>query len=365
MVTPFDPSTTVHVRIHHPESVGPADLDRYLRRGWYRIGQAMVTCRFISSEVGTARGVVWTRTKLNGYEPSRSNRKLMRRNAKRYRVVEGPLRLDDEHEDLYRRYLEIAPGERASTLAGALLGGDEHDRFATRELALRDEDGTLVGFSAFDVGHESLQSLMGVYDPTRARDSLGYWSLLLEVDYAIGRGLQYHYAGYVVTTDRSMDYKLRVGHVEFLHPEKHVWRPWDRLAEVELPADRLDRALREVQQALVESGVFAEIHSYRWFEAPAWHESLASMMSEPLVVTLGEGPAATTFLAITYDLDLGRYALVPCARTMVRAEQKDGTSREMEMWVTQGSVDLGEDARDVAGIISGSGLPAEPTHRAG
>ncbi len=355
----------MHVRIHHPESVGPAELDRYLRRGWYRIGQAMVTCRFISSEVGMARGVVWTRTKLNGYVPSRSNRKLMRKNARRYRVVEGPLTIDDEHEDLYRRYLEVAPGERASTLAGALLGGDEDDRFATRELALRDEDDNLVGFSAFDVGHESLQSLMGVYDPERARDSLGYWSLLLEVEHAIARGLRYHYAGYVVTTDGSMDYKLRVGHVEFLHPDRRVWRPWEQLEDVELPADRLERALGEAHRALVEAGVFAEIHSYRWFEAPAWHETLASMMSEPRVVTLGEGPEAATFLAIVYDLDSGRYALVPCARTMVRAEQRDGTSREMEMWVTQGSVDLGEDPRGVAEIISGSGLPAEPTHRAG
>jgi arginine-tRNA-protein transferase len=355
----------VHVRIHHPDSVGPADLDRYLRRGWYRIGQAMVTCRFISSEVGMARGVVWTRTKLEGYRPSRSNRKLMRRNARRYRVEERPLSIDEEHEELYRRYLEVAPGERASTLAGALLAGDEEDRFATRELAVRDEEGKLVGFSVFDVGHESLQSLMGVYDPERGRDSLGYWSLLLEVEHAIERGLRYHYAGYVVTTDGSMDYKLRVGHVEFLHPVERVWRPWDQLAGVELPADRLERALGEVHGALIESGVFAEIHSYRWFEAPAWHESLASMMSEPRVVTLGEGPAAATFLAITYDLDVGRYALVPCARTMVRAEQRDGTSREMEMWVTQGSVDLGEDALGVAEIIAGSGLPAEPTHRAG
>jgi arginine-tRNA-protein transferase len=355
----------VHVRIHHLDTIEPPELDRYLREGWYRIGQSMVTCRFISSEVGKARGVIWTRTRLDGYRSSRSNRKLMRRNLRKYRVEEGPLRIDGEHQELYQRYLEVAPGERASTLEGALLGGDDEDRFDTRELALRDETGQLVGFSAFDVGRDSLQSLMGVYDPEHARASLGYWSLLLEVDHAIGQGLAYHYAGYVVPTDGSMDYKLRVGHVEFLHPEVGTWHPWDELTGVVLPADRLERALQAVKQALTSFGVHAEIHNYRWFEAPAWHESLSAMLSEPRVVTLGVGPAASSFLAVTYDLDSGRYALVPCARTMVRAEQRDGGSREMEMWVTQGSVDLGEDPEEVGELIGRSGLPFATTHRTG
>lgn len=355
----------MHVRIHHPDAVEPEALDRYLRKGWYRIGQSMVTCRFISSEVGRARGVVWTRTRLEGYRPSRSNRKLMRRNARRYRVEAGPLTIDEEHQALYRRYLEVAPGERASTLEAALLSGDEEDRFDTRELSLRDERGRLVGFSVFDLGREALQSLMGVYDPDHARASLGYWSLLLEVEHAIDQGLRYHYAGYVVPTDGSMDYKLRVGHVEFLHPEEHRWQPWEQIERVVLPAERLEHALEAVTRALLALGVYAEIHNYRWFEAPAWHESLSSMMSEPRVVTLGLGPSETAFLAVTYDLDEGRYTLVPCARTVVRAEQRDGTSREMEMWVTQGSIDLGEDPAGVAEVIAGSGLPSVPTHKTG
>jgi leucyl-tRNA---protein transferase len=347
----------VHLRIQHPEAVEPDELDRYLSDGWYRVGQSMITCRFVSTkDGGPARGVVWTRTPLSSYRHSKSNRRLMRRNLRRYRVDEGPLVIDDEHEAVYASYLDVAPGERSATLADSLLAGSEHDRFDTQEIALRDEDGRLVAFSAFDVGVEGLQSLMGVYDPAYARDSLGYWTLLLEVEHAIDRGLRYHYAGYVVPADKSMDYKLRIGEVEFLHPDEGQWRPWQEMASLELPAERLERALSEVQQALVARDLPAEVHSYPWFEAPAWGSELGSLLCEPRVVVLGEGPHDAEFLVVIWSLDTGRYEVAQMARATVRAEARDGTRRELEMWMNQGSVDFGEDPEIAAAMVAGCAL---------
>ena len=57
---------TVHTRVVRPNRLSPAELDAYLAAGWYRIGQTLMTCRFLLFE-GTLRSTVWTRTRLDGH----------------------------------------------------------------------------------------------------------------------------------------------------------------------------------------------------------------------------------------------------------------------------------------------------------
>jgi arginyl-tRNA--protein-N-Asp/Glu arginylyltransferase len=339
-------------RIELLTAVSPVELDRYLREGWYRSGQRMITCRFISSDEGP-RAVLWLRTRLAGYALSRSNRRLMKRNQRRYSVREGPLCFDDEHEALYQRYLEVAPGGRSATLTESLLGDPaegREDQFVTREIAIRDELGQLVGFSAFDIGAESAQSVLGVYDPEHRRASLGYWSLLLEVEHAIGLGLQYHYAGYVMPRGGNMDYKLRVGQIEFLNQDDGRWRPWGERDNVEDPGQRLDRKLEEMQDGLHQRGVPSRAESYNWFEAPAWSNEKA-LLAAPRVLILGtesEGP----LLLITWSFDTQCYALVLCQAVSVGMSSHDGEHDEAVMWLTQDSVTLSDDAEAAAAHVA-------------
>jgi arginine-tRNA-protein transferase len=342
------PNRDVHHRIEHPVTVEAAELDRYLREGWYRMGQTMITCRFVVSGE-QARGVLWTRTRLDGYVFSRSNRRLMRKNRRRYRIHEEPLVIDDEHEALYQRYLEVAPGARSATLLRSLMGNDAVDRFATREIALRDEDGQLVAFSAFDVGVDSLQSLMGVYDPAHRSQSLGYWSLLLEVEHALKLGLRYHYSGYVVPQSSEMAYKLRVGHMEFLDPDDGRWRPWEHIHSIETPSERLERVLTSARDALVARGVYAQIENYRWFEAPAWSPALSSLLAEPRVVVLGDA-SLSPITVVVWNFDEQRYALLLCTRVMVGSASASGED-QIEMWLTHDRVMLGDDPHDMAHAV--------------
>ena len=75
--------------------------------------------------------------------------------------------------------------------------------FDTREVRVWNGD-RLVAFSWFDLGRESVQSLIGVYEPSMARQSLGFYTMLLEVQHALEQGLRFHYPGYVLPGDPAM-----------------------------------------------------------------------------------------------------------------------------------------------------------------
>jgi arginyl-tRNA--protein-N-Asp/Glu arginylyltransferase len=331
------------------EAITPGELDRYLREGWYRMGTRMITCRFISIDEG-AVAVLWSRTRLQDYQFSRSNRRLMRANRCRYSVREGPLSLDAEHEALYQRYLEVAPGKRPPTLSQSLQGDQTEAHFDTRELAMRDEHGQLVAFSAFDLGGESLQSVMGVYDPAHKKASLGYWSLLLEVEHAIELGLRYHYAGYVLAQGGTMNYKLRVGQIEFLDKDDGLWRQWSERDTVDDPGQLLDRMLTQLRDALREHDTPSRIQNYRWFEARA-ASGVEALFEAPRVVVLG-ADAEDAITLLTWSFESKRYELVLCTPARVASASADGEHDEVEMWVTHDRVALGDDAPTVAARVA-------------
>lgn len=336
----------MHTRVEHPTVVQPADLDRYLGQGWYRIGQAMVTCRFVWASDGNLRDAVWTRTVLSRHTFSSNQRKLMRRIARHFSITEGPLRLTPEHEELYQRYKAIARGDRPFDLETALYGSPGGDRFGTRSLELTDERGRLVAFSAYDLGQTSLQSLIGVYDPDLAQHSLGFATLLLEVDLARQRRLQYHYSGYILHGDPSMDYKLRIGAMEFLHPDSLQWRPWEEFQEHILPSRRIQDALGRALDALADVGLRGRVAPYRYHEIGAWNPTLLRTLTHPLVVHAGSSRASPLDLLVAWDLDSRTYRVVHAARA--EGLTPGEPPRRLELWLVQTEVNAGLDARDAA-----------------
>ena len=72
-----------------------------------------------------------------------------------------------------------------------------------------------------------------------------------------------------------------------------------------------------------------------------------------VVVVLGAGDDEPEFLVVTWSLDTKRYEVAQMVRATVRAEGRDGTRRELEMWMNQGSVDFGEDPEIAAAMVAG------------
>jgi len=319
-------------QVLHPRHLSREELDAFLARGWYRIGQTLMTCRFLLFN-GVLRPVVWTRLPVDDEPFSKSNRKLLRKIRRRFQVTDGPLQLDDERAALYRRYLQVARGQRAPTLEDFLFGDSERDLFETWEITIR-QNGRLVAFSWFDLGEDGVQSLLGTYDPEFGKHSLGYASMLLEVEWAREHGRNLHYAGYIVPGDSAMDYKLRVGEVEWLDQDTGRWEPWSTWSEDALPTRRLHRALEDARQALDLQGVSARIREYRWFELPAYERSLDNALDQPLVIECFPDRHEPTVLLVTYDLETRLYALVRCVRVAgLLQTTADGPGQPVQVWV--------------------------------
>lgn len=323
----------MYTMVERPYRVNATELDEFLACGWYRIGQEMVSCRFVVFD-GVLRSAIWTRLPLDRWEMGRNLAKRVRRNDRRFTVTYGPMRHDEEHEALYQRYRQHVKGDRPATLHQFLFANSDRDAFETFELTIRDESDALVAFSWFDLGERSLQSLLGVYEPERKKESLGLYTMVLEARYAKETGRDFHYSGYVLPGAPQMDYKLKLQPLEFWDPDSRTWIDWQDFDAYELSTDRMHKALVEARQLVDAQGIQTRLRQYRMFDVGAWNPELAHCMSEPLLLECGGSPRSGWVDVLTWNVGRGTYAVSRCARSkgLVRAVQ-DAPPREVELLV--------------------------------
>ncbi len=325
----------MHTRVARLSHLSGDELDRYLARGWYRIGPTMMTCRFVHFD-GELRTAVWTRLDLADYRMRKSARRTLNRVERHLHISIGEPVLDQEHEAVYQRYREIARGERSSSLHDFLYGDRDPrtDVFDTREVRFTHPDGRLAGFSWFDLGSTAIQSLVGVYDPEVANLSVGFASMLAEIRWAQRHDLRWFYPGYVLPGAPAMDYKLRVGPMDYLTDDGH-WRPWAELDRDQLPTEVLEERLAAAEVHLTDRGIAFERHLYPMFEAPAWHNNLATCLTEPLIL-LVPGGRHRSVRVVYWDLEREAYRLRRCVRAsaIARAASDDeGEGTPVELFV--------------------------------
>lgn len=298
------------IQFFHPDVLRPEELDAFLAAGWFRMRQSVFTCRFVL-EGGDLHSAVWIRTSLPGYRFKKSLRRVLSRNDRRFDVTVGPLTLDPEKEELYQRYRENFDGDLAPTLLDGLYDDDQRDIFDTWQTEVR-EDGRLVAFSVFDRGYRAIESIMGIWDPEYRRESLGLYTMLLEVRYGRDAGFDVFYPGYVAPGCAAFDYKLRLDGVEFLDPDGGGWRPIDEMEEDELPSSVYRSRLAAVEAELDELGVAYERRLYPLYRLVAVDERLTRCLDVPLFVECHPGRGEGVLLALTWSQEESTYSLLAC-----------------------------------------------------
>lgn len=290
--------------------LAPEHLDQLLAAGWYRIAQVMMTCEFVTLDHGV-EGVLWTRVPLEIWRPSRSVRRVLRAVEQEFVISFGPCQQDDEHEQVYQRYIASVGGDRSPTLHAFRYGyRPDVDLFDTRELSVRDHAGKLIAFSWFDVGATSLQSLLGAYDPAYAPHRLGLYTLLREVVWAKERGLSHFYAGYVLGREPTMDYKLRTGHIEWLDRRIGVWRPWEPDQPRFDPLAQCHEKLAQVLSLVDAPHLHPTLRDYAPFSVGAAGEHLAACLAYPVILACDAPPGV---LVVGWDPVGQHFELLRCA----------------------------------------------------
>lgn len=165
------------------------------------------------------------RIRVADHAPSRSHRKVLRRNAHIRREATSPWATEEQY-DLFRRYLDArhADGGMADMDVFEFAAMIEETPIRSRVVEYtetRPEQGgtrrgarRLVAVCLTDVLDDGLSLVYSFYDPENAPDSLGTYMILDHVALARQVGLPYVYLGYWVPGSTKMDYKARFGALE-------------------------------------------------------------------------------------------------------------------------------------------------------
>lgn len=256
-------------RIRYPEKVSPEELDDYLAAGWRCMGQAVYTSHFMFFGQEGKKQVYSTipsRLPLEGFQFSKSQRRLLRRNEALFRIEVGATAAyGEDKQRVNSLYARQFPRHAINDANDILSNGNGRMALDTREVRIYDGE-RLVAFSFFDRGSRSIYSKQGIYDPAYHRYSLGFFSMLAEVQYAREQGLRYYYPGYVAPGNPEFDYKHRLGALEYFELKSACWKPFHQLREEDIPVNCLRRQLRELQQELSGQGIAARLFDYRFFD---------------------------------------------------------------------------------------------------
>lgn len=330
--------------------LSPTTIDNYLEQGWFRFGGVMRTTRYSVWEERDLRTTLWIRSRLDDYQFSRSNRRLLRKTHDRFEIRQHPMVVDARHQELYAAYIVHVGGDRPGTLVDFLGGEDAAAMWNTEEISIWD-DGELVGFCYFDAGNQSLMSLLGVFSPLYARQSLGYATLLLETEVALQRGMRFHYSGYVLPGEPRMDYKLRVGGIEFLEPDEGTWHPWSAFRPEMLPDRRMRRQLDKVGRELAMRGVRCRRMLNPLFEMAHTAALDEQMVDQPMVLLVGE---RTPLHLITWDDPERRFVVELGVPAYVRHRRgADGPEHTTPTAIVKEFVADLPDATAVAELLAG------------
>ncbi|HHX88830.1 MAG TPA: arginyltransferase [Paracoccus sp.] len=172
------------------------------------------------------------RIRVADHVPSRSHRKVLRRNAHLHREATSPWATEEQY-DLFRRYLDArhADGGMADMDVFEFAAMIEETPVRSRVI---EYTRTLPGVPAETPGHkpagrgarrlaavcltdvfdDGLSLVYSFYDPLDAADSLGTYMILDHIALARQVGLPYVYLGYWVPGSAKMDYKARFNALE-------------------------------------------------------------------------------------------------------------------------------------------------------
>lgn len=296
---------------HYPDSLSPEELDLYLARGWYRMGQSIFTTHFLcfGEEFYSA---LWIRQDLRGYTFRKSLRKILRKNDRAFEVRIGPGLINRDKEELYQIYRQDFPGVIAPSLQDTLLDGGHRNIYHTYEVAIYDQ-GQLIGLSYFDLGRKSAASIIGIYHPEYRKHSLGIYTMLKEMEYCMERDFHYYYPGYVVPGYARFDYKARIGAVDYYDLHARQWLPFTDLNPDTVPLYQIRNKLTELHQLAAKTGLDTQLQYYPLFEANLfgyWHKPFFDF---PVLLQCDLGRVEEGYYLVVFDPRTQLYRLLFCS----------------------------------------------------
>ena len=231
----------------------PQAQDDFLDAGYFRAGHTIRRTRFVFVD-RRVYSTIWSRVPLRTFAFRKRQRKLLRRARETFATTIEPYTPRLDQDIVYERYQQAHPLEVGATIAEVLGGHEPTHEFRTHILRV-EREGELVGFSLFDVGDTTLASIVGCYLPEYAPHSIGYFSMLAELEHGRERGLTYYHPGYCVPGLDAFAYKLRLPDLEGHNYTMDDWRPMAEVLAATPPHVRMGEHLEVLSAVLDERGI--------------------------------------------------------------------------------------------------------------
>ncbi len=167
------------------------------------------------------------RIRVNDFNPSRSQKKTLRRNSMLRREATSPWATEEQYA-LFRDYLDSrhADGGMADMDIFEFAAMIEETPIRSRVIeyteASNSGNKTLAAVSLTDVLDDGISMVYSFYAPSLAASSLGTYVILDHIEIAKDAGLPYVYLGYWVPGSTKMSYKARFSALEIYY--RGEWR---------------------------------------------------------------------------------------------------------------------------------------------
>jgi len=194
------------------ERVTPEQVDTLLADGWRHFGE-----QFFRYSLGVheaeIRRVIPLRIRLSNFSSSKSQRRVLRQNDD-LDVRIRPVEVTDESADLFQRHKQRFKFGVPDSLYDFLSDDPANTPCEAFEVAVHFQ-GKLVAASYFDVAATSLSAVYGMFDPELPSRSLGIFTMLKEIEFAMSNGKEFYYQGYAYEGESFYDYKKRFRGTEY------------------------------------------------------------------------------------------------------------------------------------------------------
>ncbi len=295
------------VQMYYPQSLSANRLDKYLAGGWFRSSYML-----FRSQVMYLRGDVYAlvniRLKLDDYQPNRSLRRTQKRCQDRFKVVFQKATFDPEKEALYQSQKAHFQGFVFESLELFMNANIEQTIFDTWEVGVYEGD-KLIAVSFFDVGQNSLASILALYDRQNyAKYSLGTYTMMLEIEYAVRQGFKFYYSGHILECPSSFDYKLRVGNCQYYN-WKGRWKSMDKLSEETFPVHVMKQKIAVLESELHQHHIYSKKLVYPFFSMGYLLFFPERFLKNSLYLFCFYEPDQKQQVVVEYDLDLEIYVL--------------------------------------------------------
>jgi len=245
--------------INFPEQLSQYKLDQMLANGWFRYGQCFQKPQVICVE-DVVCDVLNIRLDVQKHQFSKSQRKLLRKNNRQFKICIQKARVNKQKEKLYQLNKFRFKGFLTRNLNEFLTFTFQDSIFNTYEIGVY-EGNKLIALSYFDTGKKSIAGILGLLDWAYAKESLGIYTMLKEIEFAQKNNFKFYYPGFIMVQANDFDYKLNLGNFSYL-AHTNRWRKLTDKNKAAHLAELINTKNAEIESALNKKRIQYTTYAY-------------------------------------------------------------------------------------------------------